>query len=224
MYQVQGVNQKITPLQHTAEYYRRNPLVIEYQGIRLSRIFEARRIFSHRGVLKVGYDLVSVLESLHSKSLVHGDIGPANVVIGAKGNGWLYLLDYGLASFYRDPESLHHYPQVPLFDRGGTSCFASLDRHRALSLSRRDDMQSLGYMLAWLSCYGSLPWQDVRARTTQEMFHVTYQMKRVASSNPNFFLLWPLPPGLREFFRLAFSLSFSDKPDYDAMRRALQLR
>ncbi len=51
----------------------------------------------------------------------------------------------------------------------GTACFASLNAHYGLELSRRDDMESLAYTLIYLAM-GDLPWRNLEAETKEEKY------------------------------------------------------
>ncbi len=58
----------------------------------------------------------------------------------------------------------------------GTSRYASINTHRGLEQSRRDDLESLGYVLVYL-LKGKLPWQDVTALGKDQEYKKILEMK-----------------------------------------------
>lgn len=100
------------------------------------------------------FSQVDRLEGLHAKGYVHRDLKPANFVIGGlKNTGTIYLIDLGLATYFRTP-----YQPVNDDDIAGTPLYSSVHHHNHLPYTRRDDLISLIYILLYLK-WGSLPWQ-----------------------------------------------------------------
>ena len=88
------------------------------------------------------------LQYIHSRNYIHRDLKPSNIVMGAGNQANLvYLIDFGLSKEYRNPRTWAHI----LFDSGvgftGTTTFASINSHMGMELGRRDDLESLAYIL-----------------------------------------------------------------------------
>jgi serine/threonine protein kinase len=110
----------------------------------------------------IAVESISILESMHSKGYVHGDVKPENFLLGQPGTPQekkLFLVDLGLATKWKDTATGQHveYDQRPDAFRG-TVRYASAHAHLGRTASRRDDLESLAYTLVFLH-RGRLPWQ-----------------------------------------------------------------
>ncbi|GMP92055.1 hypothetical protein CsSME_00042447 [Camellia sinensis var. sinensis] len=109
----------------------------------------------------IAVESLSILEKMHSRGYVHGDVKPENFLLGRPSSPQekkLFLVDLGLATKWRDSSNKHvDYDQRPDMFRG-TVRYASAHAHLGRTASRRDDLESLAYTLIFLH-RGRLPWQ-----------------------------------------------------------------
>ena len=88
---------------------------------------------------------------------MHRDLKPENILMGRDKNvSKAYLVDFGISKIIRDGNGKHI-----VFKEGkpfiGTTRYASIAAHLGHELSRKDDLESVIYVLLFLY-KGSLPW------------------------------------------------------------------
>lgn len=88
----------------------------------------------------------------------------------------LYLIDYGLATKIINPKTNTHIPYSEGKSLIGTARFASINAHMGIEQSRRDDLESLGYLFVYLAT-GYLPWQGIKAKTKIEKYEKIFDIK-----------------------------------------------
>jgi casein kinase 1 len=89
---------------------------------------------------------IDIIEHIHRFFVLHRDIKPHNFMVK---NGDIFLIDFGLATFYID-ENGQHYPDKSSNTIIGTPKFVSINVHLGHRYSRRDDLISLGYMYVYM--------------------------------------------------------------------------
>ncbi|KAJ6923233.1 hypothetical protein NC652_016776 [Populus alba x Populus x berolinensis] len=97
----------------------------------------------------------------------------------------------------------------------GTARYASMNTHLGIEQSRRDDLESLGYVLMYF-LRGSLPWQGLKAGTKKQKYEKISE-KKVSTSIEA--LSRGYPTEFASYFHYCRSLRFDDKPDYAYLKR-----
>jgi casein kinase 1 len=95
--------------------------------------------------------------------------------LGSRSNV-VYLLDFGLSKCYKDKTTGAHIPYMDNKQFVGTARFASINAHMGIELSRRDDLEALGYVLIFLIA-GKLPWQNLGPKGEDKMYEKILQIK-----------------------------------------------
>lgn len=192
-----------------------NVLVMDLLGPSLEdRLNECRRRLGIKSVLMIGIQAMRRIEFVHSKSFLHRDIKPDNMLMGNSDASTVYLVDFGLAKRYRDHVTKQHLPYREGKHLTGTARYASVHTHLGIEQSRRDDLESLGYVLVYLF-KGSLPWQGIRVANKKQKYAKIRDRKQNISLRE---LCKDMPSQMVEYFRYVRRLEFEDRPDYSYLR------
>lgn len=134
-------------------------MVIDCLGESLQDIMARLNVFSTVLALKIGIKILSILQHIHDKGLVHRDLKPDNFLFGRNDPTKLYLIDFGFCKSFLDEDGFH---QKVKQTSGlvGSKNYASVNSHKKIELSRRDDIISMCYMLTYF-IKGSLPWNKI---------------------------------------------------------------
>ncbi|KAE7998520.1 hypothetical protein FH972_003059 [Carpinus fangiana] len=194
-----------------------NVLVMDLLGPSLEDLFNfCSRKLSLKTVLMLADQMINRVEFVHSKSFLHRDIKPDNFLMGlGRRANQVYVIDFGLAKKYRDSSTHQHIPYRENKNLTGTARYASMNTHLGIEQSRRDDLESLGYVLMYF-LRGSLPWQGLKAGTKKQKYDKISE-KKVSTSIEA--LCRGYPTEFASYFHYCRSLRFDDKPDYAYLKR-----
>ena len=193
-----------------------NILVMQLLGQSLEDIFNKREKFSIKTTAMLGYQILNVLQFIHDKHIIHRDIKPDNFVMGLNEyNAILYLLDFGLAKKYRSSKTLVQYPYIKKKKLTGTARYASIHALEEMEQSRRDDLESAGYVLMYF-IRGNLPWQGLKIKTKDNRYQKILDKKKATTSEE---LCANFPIEFKQYIDYTRNLGYSENPDYEKLRK-----
>lgn len=194
-----------------------NAMVIDLLGPSLEDLFNyCHRKFSFKTVIMLALQMICRIQYIHGRSFIHRDIKPDNFLMGVGRRGsTVHVIDFGLSKKYRDFRSHNHIPYRENKNLTGTARYASVNTHLGIEQSRRDDLESLGYVLIYF-CKGSLPWQGLRATTKRQKYDRIMEKKLCITVEQ---LCQGLPMEFVEYMRYCRNLRFDERPDYMYLAR-----
>ncbi|KAI4292364.1 casein kinase 1, alpha [Pancytospora philotis] len=168
--------------------------------------------FTFASISAVGVTLLRTLRYIHAKELVYRDLKPENIMVGFDQK--IYLVDFGTAAPYSCRGAHIEEKKDVMFV--GTMRYASVNAHGGWCQSRRDDLESLGYVLVFL-LRQSLPWYRADGENEKDVALVKRDTTpEQLSSGLNGSAHWTA------YFKHAQGLGFTEAPDYELLERCLE--
>lgn len=197
-----------------------NIMVMELCGPSIEDLFNyCRRRFSLKTVLMIGEQMLHRIQYIHEKGFVHRDIKPENFTFGCGQKAhFLYVIDFGLSKLYWDCRKNTHIPFVDGKPLTGTARYCSANTHRGYEQSRRDDLESIGFLFVYF-LKGNLPWQGIQAKD-QQLKTIRIGEKKISTTLEE--LCKGLPTEFLKYSQYSRELSYQQKPDYDYLRGLLR--
>lgn len=156
-------------------------------------------IFSLEHIPNLFKKMVEIIEFVHSKGFLHRDLKPDNFLYD---NNTIHLIDFGLSKQYTNEKGEH----IP-FKKGksliGSVNFSSVHVQQGFEASRRDDVESLLYILIFLLKENAIPWNRDSAALVLEK-KLTFSEAPISS--------------LLSYCR---NLNFEEKPDYNKIESVI---
>ena len=151
------------------------------------------------------------LNYIHDYGIIHRDLKPENFLVSTNTReGIIYLIDFGLSKKILNPKTKEHIPYKTNRPLMGTAVYTSLNSHQGFEQSRRDDLESLAYIIIYFY-YGELPWSNLKVKTKEELFQKTFEIKSNYKDSEEF---KKLPYELSDLLNYCYHLEYEEKPNY----------
>ena len=205
-------------------YRNYNILVEELLGKTIGELFKENKTTKAnyirlKDMLLAGIQIIDRIKHIHSKDIIHLDIKPNNFLVGNPDNSLIYIIDFGFAKKYRSSRTGKHIQFSKNKYFNGNLIFSSLNTMRGIEPSRRDDLESIGYMLIYLYTH-RLPWTNLNIKNELEHGEKIYNIKKLI---PIKMICEDTPKEMIEYMKYVKSLKFEEKPNYDYLTKLFEI-
>jgi serine/threonine protein kinase len=164
---------------------------------------------------KLAEKMITAIKHLHSVYIVHSDIKPDNIMVDSREN--VVFIDFGLSSLYYNAEKDVYRENGRTPHLIGSPKYASYNLHTGNTISPRDDLISIGYLI--MTALGiELPWSSVIYEETDlPLYHVMHPGNVQRAKYKKFEMLNTYLtdfPGLFAYMEKVYALEYGETPDY----------
>lgn len=196
-------------------------LIMTYYEYSLKTYFERN---TTEKLDKIMANLIRILSILHKEFIIHRDIKPENFMI--KG-GDLYIIDFGLATFFIDEEG-KHLPNEHSETIIGSPRWISIHIFEGNRYSRRDDLISIGYIY-FKYYFGNTPWEpeDIELNIDlnsleqiDDILNITHPINKIRKERRSIDMFKKLLANdskIINYFEAVYAYEYMDKPDYNKL-------
>ena len=213
LFRLKGIGiPKVYSYGHSGKYYI---LVEELLGKTIDQLFKENKdkpnIIRLKDMLMVGIQILDRIRFIHSKNILHLDIKPNNFLVGDEDNSLIYIIDFGISKIFRSSRTGKHIKFSKKDYFSGNLLLSSVNTMKGNCPSRRDELESIGYLLIYL--YSKhLPWDDIKYKNQNELAKKVLDIK---SHLPIKMLCENVPKEMNEYMKYVKSLQFVEEPNYD---------
>jgi len=170
-------------------------------------------------ILYFGKEMIKRLQYIHEKGFIHRDVKPDNFLFDLNTDvNNMYLLDFGFCKQYLLPDG-SHIPMKTKKQLIGTPNYVSINIHNGIEPSRRDDLESVGYIMI------NLFYRDEEIKMTNMTEIIAFKFNIISTDSPEqekklgFQLV---PQIIKDYLNYCKQLHFDETPNYDYLYSILE--
>jgi serine/threonine protein kinase len=176
--------------------------------------------FSLNTIICFSIQMIQRLQYIHEKGFIHRDVKPDNFLFDLNTDvNNMYLLDFGFCKQYLLPDG-SHIPMKTKKQLIGTPNYVSINIHNGIEPSRRDDLESVGYIMI------NLFYRDEEIKMTNMTEIIAFKFNIISTDSPEqekklgFQLV---PQIIKDYLNYCKQLHFDETPNYDYLYSMLRL-
>ncbi|CAD8095179.1 unnamed protein product [Paramecium primaurelia] len=189
-------------------------MITKMLGFDLIYFLKKNKKFSIECIFNIAQQMIEILENIHKKNIIHRDLKPENI-LGKSHSDQIYLIDFGIAKDFVKSKKQSK-AKIPFI---GTSRYASVTAHRGLEQSKRDDLESLGYVLIYL-LKQKLPWSNYEKSENDRLERIGQLKYEIKPQE----LCEGCPQQLLNYMTQVAQLNHQQIPNYQKLKSIFQLK
>jgi serine/threonine protein kinase len=201
-------------------------LIMTYYDMSLYQYIQSNPDISNDKINRIFLQCIVILESIHKLYVIHCDIKPQNFMLR---NGELFLIDFGLSTFYV-VENGQHIEECTSDTIIGTPKYISKNIHLGISPSRRDDLISIGYMYIFMFCR-ELPWESIPNSELDNNIYNELSIDHYKNKKRLELKSWDylnpiclkINKKIHDYLEYCYHLKYKDRPNYQAILNAFDI-
>ena len=196
------------------KYKDKKIIVMDLLGASLERLLSKNKKLGMKTIILLVIQMLDIMKHIHSRGYIHRDIKPDNFAIGFNDTKKLYCIDFGLSKRYIKKNGEH----LPFSDKRhfcGTARYASIAAHKNQEQSRKDDLESIAYILIYMY-KGKLPWMGIKNKDKKERYRLIGERKQNTTPEE---LCKGMSKEFLIFLKYIRNLDFDEKPHYSALKK-----
>lgn len=190
----------------------RGGMIMELLGDDLYKLSTQYGTFQLSTVYKIAHQILVLIQKMHVVGYLHRDIKPNNFIVGLNDRDQIYIMDFGLSKKYIKDNTHVKWSKQNFV---GTARYVSINMHQGIRPSRRDDLESIGYMLIYF-LKGSLPWQGIKKKKNSNYLEMIGDKK---TCTPISTLCEGIPDCFATYIEYCRNLEYDETPNYIYLRR-----
>lgn len=195
-------------------------MVMELLGPSLDQVLVyCNNRFSLRTTTMLAVQMLDIIQYIHTQKIIFCNVKPENFCLGhpcTPTANRVHLIGFNYAKVF-ETDQQKHIPKTnvkcdeqSIKGGFGTPRYMSLNAHKCKELSRRDDLESIGYLLLYF-VNGQLPWQGMHIPNEYERYERIYMMKKTVKLEE---LCYGLPSEYYHYMLYVRTLKFAQEPNY----------
>ena len=192
----------------------RKVIVMDLLGASLESLLTKYKKFNMKTIISLAISMIDLMKYIHSCGFLHRDIKPDNFVLDYTNQRKIFCIDFGISKKYIKKDGKHiEFSNKTKFC--GTARYASISAHKNIEQSRKDDLESIAYILIYMY-KGKLPWQGIKHKDKREKYKLIGEKKESVSEEE---LCKSMPKEFLVFLKYVRNLDFDEKPHYSALKK-----